>query len=206
MEIKKRTPIDLGQQGSTSSTPQPCQIRPQQKPWTAHAARAASREPADTHPRSTVRLLAASASTRTTELLRLAPARVSDKQATVVCRQDLLDLALRRLIDEFLVVGYDGLGNRLADGIDLRGVATTLHADANVHASEALAAQQEDRLVDFELQHLRLHQLNRHTVNLHQPAALLAVGNSDGRLLAAKGLDRLNLASLVSHGPHSGGA
>lgn len=48
---------------------------------------------------STVRLLAARASTRSTKLLRLAPARVCHEQAAVICRQNLLDLSLRRLVD-----------------------------------------------------------------------------------------------------------
>jgi hypothetical protein len=36
------------------------------------------------------------------------------------------------LVDVLLVVGDDGLGDRLADGVDLRGVTTTGNANADV--------------------------------------------------------------------------
>jgi hypothetical protein len=36
------------------------------------------------------------------------------------------------LVDVLLVVGHQGLGDGLADGVDLGGVATTADADADV--------------------------------------------------------------------------
>lgn len=39
------------------------------------------------------------------------------------------------LVDVLLVVGDDGLGDSLADGVDLGGVTTTGDADANVDIS-----------------------------------------------------------------------
>jgi hypothetical protein len=56
-------------------------------------------QPGEPSAESTVRLLAACAGTRSTKLLGLAPARVGHQQAAVIRRQDLLDLSLRRLVD-----------------------------------------------------------------------------------------------------------
>ena len=73
----------------------------------------------------------------------------------------------------FLVVGDHRLGDGLADGVDLRRVAATLHADADVHVGEALAAEEEDRLEHLVPQHLRLHQLDRAAVDLDQTRPFL---------------------------------
>lgn len=40
------------------------------------------------------------------------------------------------LVDVLLVVGDDGLGDGLADGVDLGGGATSVDADADVDAGE----------------------------------------------------------------------
>lgn len=80
----------------------------------------------------TVGLLVAGAGTLTTELLGLAPPVVGDEECAVVLDESLLDLVLGVLIDELLVVGDDGLGDGLTDGVDLRGVTTTGDADADV--------------------------------------------------------------------------
>lgn len=98
----------------------------------------------------TVRLLVSRARSWTTELLGLASPVVSDQQGTVVGNEGLLQLVLGELIDVFLVVGDDGLGDSLADGVDLAGVATTGHANADVDFGEALEAEEEDGLVDLE--------------------------------------------------------
>lgn len=82
--------------------------------------------------RLTVRLLVPGARTWTTELLGLAPPVVGNEQCAVVLDQGLLELVLRVLVDVLLVVGDDGFGDGLADGVDLRGVSTTGDADADV--------------------------------------------------------------------------
>lgn len=82
--------------------------------------------------RLTVRLLVPGASTWTTELLGLAPPVVGNEQCAVVLNEGLLELVLGVLVDVLLVVGDDGFGNGLADGVDLRGVTTTRDADADV--------------------------------------------------------------------------
>ena len=81
--------------------------------------------------------------------------------------------------------------------VDLRGVATALDANAQVHDGEALAAEQQDGLENLVAQQIGLHQLNRASVDLHQAAALLAVRDSDSALLATEGLHRLLLSRGV---------
>ena len=66
----------------------------------------------------------------------------------------------------FLIVSDEGLGERLADGVDLAGVAAALHADADVDVGEAVLAQEQDRLLQLVLQGRRLHQLQGAAVDL----------------------------------------
>ena len=80
----------------------------------------------------TVGLLVPGAGTGTSELLGLAPPVVGDEECAVVLDEGLLELVLGVLVDVLLVVGDDGLGDGLADGVDLRGVTTTGDADADV--------------------------------------------------------------------------
>lgn len=68
----------------------------------------------------------------TAELLGLAPPVIGDEQCAVVLDEGLLELVLRVLVDVLLVVGDDGFGNGLTDGVDLRRVATAGDADADV--------------------------------------------------------------------------
>jgi hypothetical protein len=53
------------------------------------------------------------------------------------------------LIDVLLVVGDDGLGDGLADGVDLGGVTTAVDADADVDAGELVGADDQEGLVDL---------------------------------------------------------
>lgn len=54
------------------------------------------------------------------------------------------------LVDELLVVGDEGLGNGLTDGVDLGSVTTTSDADADVDVGELVEADNQERLVDLE--------------------------------------------------------
>lgn len=99
--------------------------------------------------RLTVGLLEARAGTLTTELLGLAAAVVGDEEGTVELDEGLLEQVLGVLVDELLVVGDEGLGNGLTDGVDLRGVTTTGDADADVDVGELVEADDEERLVDL---------------------------------------------------------
>ena len=88
-----------------------------------------------TNHRLTVGFLVSRTRTWTTELLGLAPPIVGNKQGTVVLDQGLLQLVLGVLVDVLLVVGDDGLGDGLTDGVDLGGVTTTGDAHADVDLS-----------------------------------------------------------------------
>lgn len=53
------------------------------------------------------------------------------------------------LVDVLLVVGDDGLGDGLTDGVDLGGVTTTGDADADVDTGELVSADDQEGLVDL---------------------------------------------------------
>jgi hypothetical protein len=55
------------------------------------------------------------------------------------------------LIDVLLVVGDDGLGDGLTDGVDLRGVTTTGDTDTDVDTGELVNADDQEGLVDLEI-------------------------------------------------------
>lgn len=88
--------------------------------------------PISQYHRLTVRFLVPGAGTGTAEFLGLAPPVVGDEECAVVLDEGLLELVLGVLIDEFLVVGNDGLGDGLTDGVDLGSVTTTGDADADI--------------------------------------------------------------------------
>ena len=56
------------------------------------------------------------------------------------------------LVDILLVVGNEGLGNGLANGVNLRGMATARHPNTDVDFGELVHANDEERLVDLETQ------------------------------------------------------
>lgn len=97
----------------------------------------------------TVRLLVPCAGTRTTELLGLTSPVVGNKQCAVELNKGLLQGVLLVLIDVFLVVSDDALGDGLTDGIDLRGMTTTGNANADVDFGEAVEAEDEEGFVDL---------------------------------------------------------
>ena len=98
----------------------------------------------------TVGLLVAGAGTATTELLGLGTAVVGNQECAVVLSKSLLQLVLGVLVDVLLVVGDNGLGDSLTDGVDLRGVTTTGNADTDVDTGELVNADDEEGLVDLE--------------------------------------------------------
>lgn len=54
------------------------------------------------------------------------------------------------LIDVLLVVGDEGLGDSLTDGVDLGSVTTTGDADTDVNTGELVGTDDEERLVDLD--------------------------------------------------------
>lgn len=99
--------------------------------------------------RLSVGLLETGTGTLTTELLGLAAAVVGDQQGAVELDEGLLEHVLGVLVDELLVVGDEGLGDGLTDGVDLRGVTTTGDADTDVDVGELVEADDEEGLVDL---------------------------------------------------------
>lgn len=138
-----------------------------------------------------VRLLETGTGTTTTKLLGLAAAVVGDEEGAVKGDEGLLEQVLGVLVDKLLVVGDEGLGNGLTDGVDLRGVTTAGDADANVNVGKLVEADDEDGLVDLEAENLGLDELKRAAVDLDETLAGLAVGDGGGRLLLAEALDAL---------------
>lgn len=86
----------------------------------------------------TVRFLATSTGTVTTELLGLGSAGVSDQERTVVSNEKLTELKGRGGIVVLGVVGDKRLGDSLADGVDLRGVTTTRDTETDVDGAVEL--------------------------------------------------------------------
>lgn len=97
----------------------------------------------------TVRLLEAGAGALTTKLLGLAAAVVGDEEGSVELDEGLLEEVLGVLVDELLVVGDEGLGDGLTDGVDLRGVTTTGDADTDVDVGELVKTDNQEGLVDL---------------------------------------------------------
>ena len=85
----------------------------------------------------TVGLLVSCSGSGTSKLLGLVPPGVSDQQGAVVLDKDVLDLLLALLINVLLVVGDQGLGESLSDGVDLGHVTTSLHADADINVGKS---------------------------------------------------------------------
>ena len=63
------------------------------------------------------------------------------------------------LIDELLVVGNDGLGDGLTDGINLGSVSTASNSDANVDTGELVETDNQEGFVDLESQDLGLDEV-----------------------------------------------
>lgn len=96
-----------------------------------------------------VGLLEASAGTGTAELLGLASSVVGDEEGSVELDESLLEEVLGVLVDVLLVVGDQGLGDGLTDGVDLRSVTTTGDADADVDVGELVKTDDQEGLVDL---------------------------------------------------------
>jgi hypothetical protein len=105
-----------------------------------------------------------------------------DEEGAVVRDELVLDLLLGGLVDVLLVVGDDGLADRLADGVNLGDVATTADADADVDVGETGLAEEEDRLVHLDAEDLRLEELERLAVHLNEAASALAVSDRNSVL------------------------
>lgn len=67
-----------------------------------------------------------------------------------------------------MVISDNGLGNGLANGVDLRDVSSSLDANADVDVLKALFPQQLDGLKHLLAQNFGLHQSEGTAVDLKQ--------------------------------------
>ncbi|GIX66115.1 ATP synthase F1 gamma subunit [Babesia caballi] len=144
--------------------------------------------------RSTVRLLVACARAGATELLGLAAAGVGDEEGPVVADELVEDLLLGGLVDVLLVVGHDGLGDGLPDGVDLGSETSAAHADPDVDAGDALGADDVEGLKDLGPERLGADVVERAAVDADHARSPGAERDGHGALLPAEGLDTLSLA------------
>ena len=77
------------------------------------------------------------------------------------------------LIDELLVVGDNGLGDGLTDGVDLRCVSTTSNSDADIDVGELLETDDQEGFVDLESKNFRLDEVEGLSVNFDQALSSL---------------------------------
>lgn len=118
----------------------------------------------------------------TTELLGLHPSGVRDEECSVICDELFLQLHGAESIDIFGVVGDNGLGDRLSDGVDLGDVSSSLDTDTDVEDAEGFLASNKDGLVDLEPKDLGLEEVDWGAVNADDTTALLGVGDCSGSL------------------------
>lgn len=85
-------------------------------------------------------------------------------------------LSLHKLT--LLMESNNSLGNRLADSVNLRHVATTLDAHANIKRSKSFLSHEQNWLVDFSAKNFGLEQINRGAIDLQKTFTALADGNS----------------------------
>ena len=62
----------------------------------------------------------------------------------------MLQLVLRILVDVFLVVGHDGFGDGLADGIYLGGMSSAMDAYADIDIGKFVQSDYEEGFIDLE--------------------------------------------------------
>ena len=127
----------------------------------------------------TVRLLVASASSRSSELLGFASAWVGHQQGLVIGNELFLQLLLALLVHVLLVVGDKALGDGLTDRVDLSHVTASLNisspcregqvnldANSDVDALVTLLADNEKWLPKLDAEDLGLEVLQRTSVDL----------------------------------------
>lgn len=119
----------------------------------------------------------------TTKLLRLASPRVRDQECPVVGDELLLELHRAVRVHVLRIVCDERLGDRLAEGVHLRGVSSTLDAETDVDGGECLLTSNENRLVDLQPEDLGLNQRDRGAVEVNETTALLGVCNRSSSLV-----------------------
>ncbi len=77
------------------------------------------------------------------------------------------------LIDELLVIGDNGLGDGLTDGVDLRCVSTASNSDADIDVGELLETDDQEGFVDLESKNFGLDEVEGLSVNFDQALSSL---------------------------------
>jgi hypothetical protein len=77
------------------------------------------------------------------------------------------------LVDELLVVGDNGLGDGLTDGVDLRCVSTTSNSDADIDVGELLKTDDQEGFIDLESKDFGLDEVEGLSVNFDQALSSL---------------------------------
>ena len=128
------------------------------------------------------RFLSAGTGTMTTELLGLHPSGVGNEKGSVIGNKLFLQLHGTEGIDVFGVVGDEGLGDGLSDGVDLGDVSSSLHPDADIEDAEGVFTGDQNGLVDLEPEDLGLEDGDGGAVDTDDTTALLGVGDCSGSL------------------------
>ena len=131
--------------------------------------------------------------TWTTILFRFASSWVSDEESSVILQKKLFNLSLFSLVDEFLVISNDTLGNGLSDGVDLSNITTSSDGDSNVQVLESLQTQKKNWLHNFNSQWGWLQQFNWWSVNSQYSLSVSDWSVGNGVFLSSKTLDELVL-------------
>lgn len=76
-------------------------------------------------------------------------------------------------IDELLVVGDNGLGDGLTDGVDLRCVSTASNSDADIDVGKLLKTDNQEGFVDLESKDFGLDKVEGLSVNFDQALSSL---------------------------------
>ena len=77
------------------------------------------------------------------------------------------------LVDELLVVGDNGLGNSLTDGVDLRCVSTASNSDADIDVGKLLETDNQEGFIDLESKDFGLDEVEGLSVNFDQALSSL---------------------------------
>ena len=77
------------------------------------------------------------------------------------------------LIDKLLVVGDNGLGNSLTDGVDLRCVSTASNSDADIDVGKLLETDNQEGFIDLESKDFGLDEVEGLSVNFDQALSSL---------------------------------
>ena len=131
--------------------------------------------------------------TWTTILFRFASSWVSDEESSVILQKKLFNLSLFSLVDEFLVISNDTLGNGLSDCVDLSNITTSSDGDSNVQVLESLQTQKKNWLHNFNSQWGWLQQFNWWSVNSQYSLSVSDWSVGNGVFLSSKTLDELVL-------------